>query len=242
MNPPTLVVIPTYNEASNVLAMIERVRTATPQVDLLIVDDNSPDGTAGLVERAAASDSRIHLLLRPGKAGLGAAYRAGFSWALERDYQVLVEMDADGSHQPEQLPRLLAAIDDADLVIGSRWVPGGAVVNWPVGRKILSLGGNLYTRICLGISIRDATGGFRAFRASAIQHIGMLDGTSQGYVFQVDNTYRAVRAGLRVVEVPIEFVERTAGQSKMSRAIIVEAMASVTWWSIKHRLLRRPLN
>ena len=178
--------------------MIERVRTATPQVDLLIVDDNSPDGTAGLVERAAASDSQIHLLLRPGKAGLGAAYRAGFSWALERDYQVLVEMDADGSHQPEQLPRLLAAIDNADLVIGSRWVPGGAVVNWPVGRKILSLGGNLYTRICLGIPVRDATGGFRAFRASAIQRIGMLDGTSQGYVFQVDNTYRAVRAGLRV--------------------------------------------
>ena len=134
MNLPTLVVIPTYNEASNVLAMIERVRTATPQVDLLIVDDNSPDGTADLVKQTATSDSRIHLLSRPGKAGLGAAYRAGFAWALERDYQVVVEMDADGSHQPEQLPRLLAAIDDADLVIGSRWVPGGAVVNWPVGQ------------------------------------------------------------------------------------------------------------
>ena len=242
MNLPTLVVIPTYNEASNVLAMIERVRTATPQVDLLIVDDNSPDGTADLVEQAATSDSRIHLLSRPGKAGLGAAYRAGFAWALERDYQVVVEMDADGSHQPEQLPRLLSAIDNADLVIGSRWVPGGAVINWPVSRKILSLGGNLYTRICLGISIRDATGGSRAFRASAIQRIGMLDSTSQGYVFQVDNTYRAVRADLRVVEVPIEFVERSAGDSKMSKAIILEAMASVTWWSIKYRLLRRPLN
>lgn len=241
MNQSTLVVIPTYNEASNVVEIIDRVRKSAAHVDVLIVDDNSPDGTASLVSQTATTDPHVHLLSRPGKGGLGAAYRAGFGWGLERGYQVLVEMDADGSHQPEQLPSLLSAIDHADVVIGSRWVPGGAVVNWPLSRKVLSLGGNLYTRICLGISVRDATGGFRVFRASAVQRIDMLNGSTQGYVFQVDNTYRSIRHQLRVVEVPIEFVERVAGDSKMSRAIVLEAMASVTWWAIKYRLLRRPL-
>lgn len=241
MDVKTLVVIPTYNEASNILSMLARVRASTPQVHILVVDDNSPDATADLVRKAAKDDAGIYLLARPGKGGLGAAYRAGFAWGLDHGYEVLVEMDADGSHQPEQLPRLLAAIEDADLVIGSRWVPGGEVVNWPLSRKILSLGGNLYTRICLGISVRDATAGYRAFRSDAVKRINMLSGSSQGYVFQVDNTFRAAKAGLRIVEVPIEFIERVSGVSKMSKAIVIEAMASVTLWALRYRLLRRPL-
>lgn len=236
----TLVAMPTYNESANLESMLLRILAATPEVNVLVVDDNSPDGTGQLADAFAARDSRVHVLHRPGKGGLGAAYRAGFQWGLDHDYEVLVEMDADGSHQPEQLPLLLEAIEDADLVIGSRWVPGGSVVNWPLSRKILSLGGNLYTRICLGVRTQDATGGFRAFRATAVQRIGMLQGSAQGYVFQVDNTYRAHRAGLRIVEVPIEFVERVAGVSKMSRAIVIEAMASVTVWALKYRVLRRP--
>ena len=237
----SLVVMPTYNESANIESMLQRIHTATPEVHVLVVDDNSPDGTGDIADGIAARDERVHVLHRPGKGGLGAAYRAGFAWGLENDYDVLVEMDADGSHQPEQLPRLLEAVTSADLVIGSRWVPGGSVVNWPLSRKILSLGGNLYTRICLGIKTKDATGGYRAFTAEAVTKIGMLTGSAQGYVFQVDNTYRAHRAGLRVVEVPIEFVERVAGVSKMSRAIVLEAMLSVTVWALKYRVLRQPM-
>jgi len=238
----TLVVMPTYNESANLDSMLNRILASTPDSNVLVVDDNSPDGTGSMADNRAASDPRIHVLHRPGKGGLGAAYRAGFAWGIEHHYEVLVEMDADGSHQPEQLHLLLSAMNDADLVIGSRWVSGGTVVNWPMSRKVLSLGGNLYVRLMLGIPTRDATGGYRAFRREAVDRIGMLRGTAQGYVFQVDNTYRAHRAGLRVTEVPIEFVERVAGISKMSRAIVIEAMASVTVWAIKYRVLRRRLN
>lgn len=237
----TLVVMPTYNEITNLHSMIRRIQLSNPEVDILVVDDNSPDGTGKAASELSASNPHIFVLHRPGKGGLGAAYRAGFSWGIEHNYEVLVEMDADGSHQPEQLPLLLAAIPEADLVLGSRWVPGGSVVNWPLSRKVLSLGGNLYTRIMLGISIKDATGGYRAFKVETIKKIGLLEGTAQGYVFQVDNTFRTARAGLRIVEVPIEFVERVSGVSKMSKNIVVEAMLQVTVWAWKYRILRKPI-
>jgi len=241
MTSKILVVMPTYNEASNVVEMANRVLTSTPQVSLLIVDDSSPDGTGQLADALANAHNHIHVLHRPGKGGLGAAYRAGFEWGMTAGFDVLVEMDADGSHQPEQLPALLAKIDDADLVLGSRWVPGGSVVNWPMSRQLLSRGGNLYIRVMLGIDVKDATGGFRVFKVSTVEKIGLLHGTAQGYVFQVDNTYRVVKAGLRIIEVPIEFVERVSGVSKMSRNIVIEAMASVTAWAFKYRVLRSPL-
>lgn len=241
MNLRTLVVMPTYNEISNLHSMIQRIQTSNPQVDILVVDDNSPDGTGQAAQQLADSDTSVFVLHRPGKGGLGAAYRAGFAWGIDHKYDVLVEMDADGSHQPEQLPLLLEAIPDADLVLGSRWVPGGSVVNWPLSRKILSLGGNLYTRIMLGISVKDATGGFRAFKVETVHKIGLLSATAQGYVFQVDNTFRTARAGLKIVEVPIEFVERVSGVSKMSKNIVVEAMLQVTVWAWKYRFLRRPI-
>lgn len=241
MNLRTLVVMPTYNEISNLHSMIQRIQTSNPQVDILVVDDNSPDGTGQAAQQLADSDTSVFVLHRPGKGGLGAAYRAGFAWGIDHKYDVLVEIDADGSHQPEQLPLLLEAIPDADLVLGSRWVPGGSVVNWPLSRKILSLGGNLYTRIMLGISVKDATGGFRAFKVETVHKIGLLSATAQGYVFQVDNTFRTARAGLKIVEVPIEFVERVSGVSKMSKNIVVEAMLQVTVWAWKYRLLRRPI-
>ena len=233
--------MPTYNEITNIDSMVSRILQSTPEVHILVVDDNSPDGTGRAADTLAAHNNQVHVLHQPGKAGLGAAYRAGFRWGLDAGFEVLVEMDADGSHQPEQLHLLLSAIDQADLVLGSRWVLGGSVVNWPMSRKILSLGGNLYTRLLLGINIKDATGGYRAFRADAITKIGLLDGSAQGYVFQVDNTFRAVKANLRIVEVPIEFVERVSGVSKMSKNIVIEAMLQVTVWAWKYRLLRKPI-
>jgi dolichol-phosphate mannosyltransferase len=233
--------MPTYNEITNIDSMVSRILQSTPEVHILVVDDNSPDGTGRAADTLSAHNNQVHVLHQPGKAGLGAAYRAGFRWGLDAGFDVLVEMDADGSHQPEQLHLLLSAIDQADLVLGSRWVLGGSVVNWPMSRKILSLGGNLYTRLLLGINIKDATGGYRAFRADAITKIGLLDGSAQGYVFQVDNTFRAVKANLRIVEVPIEFVERVSGVSKMSKNIVIEAMLQVTVWAWKYRLLRKPI-
>jgi dolichol-phosphate mannosyltransferase len=179
---------------------------------------------------------RVHVLHRKSKAGLGAAYLAGFAWALDKDYDVLVEMDADGSHQPEQLPTLLGALSDADVVLGSRWVPGGSVVNWPLHRKYLSLGGNVYTRVLLGMPISDATGGFRAYRASALRGLDLHDVASAGYCFQIDLVWRAVRRGLVVVEVPITFIERTIGDSKMSRDIVRESLRNLTKWGLSYRL------
>lgn len=233
-----LVVIPTYNEIENLPLIVDRVRHSTPDVDILVADDNSPDGTGALADDLSAADPRVFVLHRPGKAGLGAAYLAGFTWALERGYDAVVEMDADGSHRPEDLPRLIAALADADVVLGSRWVPGGHVVNWPVSRRILSRGGNAYTRIMLRTPIRDATGGYRIFRATALERLGLDDVESQGYCFQVDLVWRAVQRGLVVREVPIIFVERERGTSKMSRSIVIEALAKVTQWGIADRLGR----
>jgi dolichol-phosphate mannosyltransferase len=237
-----LVVMPTYNEIGNLHSMLDRIHLNNPDVDVLVVDDNSPDGTGKSAQERSNQDTWLHVLHQPGKAGLGAAYRAGFAWGLQRNYDVLVEMDADGSHQPEQLPLLLQAIPDADLVLGSRWIKGGSVVNWPLSRKILSLGGNLYTRLMLGISVKDATGGYRAFKAETIRTIHLLDRTTQGYIFQVENTYQAVKRGLIVKEVPIEFVERVVGASKMSNAIVIEALTRVTLWGLRNRILRRPID
>ncbi len=177
----------------------------------------------------------MHVLHRPGKAGLGAAYGAGFEWGLAREYDVLVEMDADGSHAPEQLPRLLAALDGADVVLGSRWVPGGSVLNWPRSREVLSRGGNLYARLALGIGLRDATGGYRAYKRVVLEHIDYAAISSEGYCFQVDLAWRVLRAGYRIVEVPITFAERERGESKMSGAIVREAFVRVTQWGLRHR-------
>ena len=237
-----LVIVPTYNEAPNLLGVVGRLREAVPYADVLIADDNSPDGTGDLADGLAGDDSQVHVLHRPGKSGLGAAYLAGFDWGLERGYDVLVEMDADGSHRPEDLPRLLAALKDnggtADLVLGSRWVPGGAVVNWPATRKLISRGGTLYAKVALGIPIRDATGGFRAFRADTLRGLDTGSVASQGYCFQIDLAWRAVQRGFTVVEVPITFVEREHGVSKMSRGIVAEALWRVTAWGFEHRVAK----
>ncbi|WP_370613943.1 polyprenol monophosphomannose synthase [Mumia qirimensis] len=232
----TLVVIPTYNEVENIASIVGRVRSAEPEVDVLVVDDGSPDGTGAIADRLAAADDAVHVMHRTAKNGLGAAYLAGFAWGLDRSYDVLVEMDADGSHQPEQLHRLLAAIDaGADLVLGARWVDGGEVVNWPKRREVLSRGGNTYARLALGLSLRDATGGYRAFRATVLRDILDAEVASHGYCFQVDLARRAVRAGYDVREVPITFVERVAGESKMDGAIVREALVRVTGWAVQDR-------
>jgi dolichol-phosphate mannosyltransferase len=231
-----LVIIPTYNEAATIREAVEGVRSAVPTADVLVVDDSSPDGTGEIADSLAELDSRLHVLHRPVKDGLGRAYVAGFQWGLERSFDTFVEMDGDGSHRPAELPRLLAALSDADLVLGSRYVRGGRVVDWPWHREVLSRGGNLYTRLALGIPLRDATGGYRAYRAGALRQVSLDTVASAGYCFQVDLAWRAVRAGLRVTEVPITFVERTEGTSKMSGAIVREALWQVTRWGIAYRL------
>lgn len=233
-----LVIIPTYNEAENVRAIVERTRTAVPEAHVLIADDNSPDGTGGIADELAGADPAVKVLHRAGKEGLGAAYLAGFTWGIEHGYGVLVEMDADGSHQPEELPRLLTALKNADLVLGSRWLPGGRVVNWPKSRELLSRGGSTYSRLLLDVPIRDVTGGFRAFRAETLSGLGLDEVSSQGYCFQVDLARRALGAGYTVVEVPITFVERERGDSKMSKDIVVEALWRVTAWGVGARVGR----
>jgi dolichol-phosphate mannosyltransferase len=219
--------------------MAARVRGAVPDADLLVVDDNSPDGTGDLADKLAAEDPHIHVLHRAGKAGLGAAYIAGFRWALDRGYGALVEMDADGSHRPEELPRLLDALAGADLVLGSRYVPGGSVLNWAKSRELLSRAGNTYARVMLGVKLKDATGGYRAYRAEALRSIALDEVQSQGYCFQIDLARRVIQAGLPVAEVPITFVEREHGSSKMSRAIVLEALWRVTVWGLTSRRWRR---
>ncbi|MGH3333729.1 MAG: polyprenol monophosphomannose synthase [Nocardioidaceae bacterium] len=231
-----VVVIPTYNEAQNIRWVVGRLREAVPHIDVLIVDDGSPDGTGEIADKLAALDPQVHVLHRTEKAGLGAAYLHGLSVALAKGYDVIGEMDADGSHQPEQLPRLLEAMEaGADLVLGSRWVPGGSVVDWPLSRKVLSRGGNIYARLLLGTPLKDSTGGFRLFRRSALEAIGYESVASFGYCFQIDLAWRAIQAGLTVTEVPIEFVERVQGDSKMNSSIALESLARVTSWGFKAR-------
>jgi dolichol-phosphate mannosyltransferase len=233
-----LVIIPTYDEAENIKPIVQRVRTSVPDAHVLIADDNSPDGTGKLADELANTDDRVHVLHRKGKEGLGAAYLASFQWGIDEGYGVLVEMDADGSHQPEELPRLLTALKGADLVLGSRWVAGGRVVNWPKSREILSRGGSTYSRLMLDVPIRDVTGGYRAFRKETLEGLGMAEVASAGYCFQVDLAWRAVKAGFHVVEVPITFVERERGDSKMSRSIVVEALWRVTAWGVGARVAK----
>jgi len=230
-----VVIIPTYNERENLPLITARLRAAVPEAHVLVADDNSPDGTGAIADDLVASDDHVHVMHRRGKEGLGAAYLSGFDWALENGYDVVVEMDADGSHQPEQLPRLLDALRGADLVLGSRWVPGGSVVNWPKSREALSRGGSLYTRMMLGVPMKDATGGYRAFRADTLRRIDLTGVESAGYCFQVELGWRAVKAGMHVREVPIDFVERELGDSKMSQKIVVEALWRVTVWGAQDK-------
>ena len=232
----TLTIIPTYNEIDALPRTLDRLRSAVPDSDVLIVDDNSPDGTGNLADEMSARDGQIHVLHRTHKNGLGGAYIAGFRWGLAREYDAFVELDADGSHQPEQLPGLLAALDRADLVIGSRWVPGGAVVNWPVHREIISRCGSYYSRSMLGLKVRDITAGFRVFRRSTLEAIDLDSIESVGYGFQVDMTFRVARQGMTIREMPITFVERTMGESKMSSGIVCEAVKNVTRWGLRARM------
>src|SRR5580700_7214146 len=228
--------MPTYNERQNLESIAGRVRAALPEADLLIVDDNSPDGTGDIADKLAEADPHIEVMHRTEKAGLGKAYMAGFAWALQRGYDVVVEMDADGSHLPEHLPVLVGALAHADLSIGSRWVRGGKVVNWPKSREALSRGANIYTRLMLGLDVRDATAGFRAYRASTLRRINLDQVQSTGYCFQIDLTLQVAQAGMKIVEVPITFVEREYGASKMSNSIILEAFWRVAQWGVAQRL------
>jgi len=227
-----VIVMPTYNERQNLEIMASRVREAVPDADLLVVDDNSPDGTGDLADKLAEKDPHVQVMHRTEKAGLGRAYVAGFTWALEGGYDLIVEMDADGSHRPEDLPKLLAAVDQADAVIGSRYVPGGTVVNWPKSREFLSKGANIYNRIMLGVRVRDATGGFRVYRAATLRKIDLNGIESAGYCFQIDMTLRVLQGGMEIKEVPITFVERERGASKMSNTVIIEAFTRVARWGV----------
>lgn len=236
----TLVIIPTYNECDNLLTIVSRLHDAAPDVHLLIVDDGSPDGTGALADELALADpDRVHVMHRACKEGLGAAYLAGFEWGLNRQYSVIVEMDADGSHAPEELYRLLEAIDaGADVAIGSRYVPGGEVRNWPRRRLMLSRTANGYSRILLGVDIHDITAGYRAYRREVLEKIDLVAVDSKGYGFQVDLTWRSINAGFTVVEVPITFTEREHGVSKMDGSTIREAIVKVAQWGLRARLDR----
>ena len=228
----TLVIVPTYNEVDNVEPLEARLRAAFPKAHILFVDDNSSDGTRTRLHRLlAAHPDRIHLIERSGKLGLGTAYIAGFRWALDRDYEAIVEMDADHSHDPADVPRLVKGLETADAVIGSRYVSGGGTVNWGVGRKLISRGGSIYGRAILGLSIADLTGGFNAWRRRVLEKIDIGAVESRGYAFQIELKYRAATAGFRILELPILFTERRAGQSKMSGMIVIEAMLRV--WKLR---------
>ncbi len=230
----TLVIIPTYNESENITWITKAILENQPGVNILVADDNSPDGTGQIADELAAGDERIFVLHREGKQGLGAAYRAGFAWGIERGYDVLVEMDADGSHRPEDLGKLLdSAATGAALTLGSRWVPGGSVVNWPKRREWLSRGASLYARTLLGLKVKDTTAGFRAFQRETLETIDLDAVVSQGYCFQIDMTRHVTAAGLDVKEVPITFVERIHGQSKMSFDIMREALVKVAVWGVE---------
>jgi len=238
-SPPrrALVCLPTYNERENLRPMVQAIHRAVPSVDILVIDDNSPDGTGQIADDLAAHDTRVHVLHRAGKEGLGRAYLAGFAWALARDYGLVLEMDCDFSHDPRYLPSLLAAAERADLALGSRYVPGGGTVNWGLARKLISRGGSLYARLILGLAVRDLTGGFKCFRREVLEAIDLPTVECTGYAFQIELTFRAARAGFRVEEVPIVFVDRRVGHSKMSRRIVLEAVRKV--WSIRFSAFAR---
>jgi dolichol-phosphate mannosyltransferase len=231
-----LVIIPTYNEANNLTQIVPRVLEQDARLEVLVVDDNSPDGTGALADRLAAENPRVHVVHREGKQGLGTAYRAGFRWALERDYAYVFEMDADLSHDPKHLPAFLEAIQDADLVLGSRYLHGrAAVVNWPMGRLLLSYFANIYARVVTGMRLYDATGGFKCFRRKVLETVDLKAVRSNGYSFQIEMSFRAWRAGFRIKEIPIVFVDRAAGRSKMSGAIVREAIFMV--WRLRLQAL-----
>ncbi|MEU6250703.1 polyprenol monophosphomannose synthase [Glycomyces sp. NPDC047010] len=233
---PAVVAIPTYNERDNIEATVQAALDGCPGIDVLVVDDTSPDGTGDLADAIAARESRVHVLHRAEKQGLGAAYLAAFAWAAERGYRVVVEMDADGSHDPADLPRLLDAIDaGAELSIGSRYIPGGSVRNWALHRLALSRCAGIYTRAMLGLRVQDVTAGYRAYRLDALQKLQLDTVNSVGYCFQIDLTWRAVKAGFTISEIPIVFTERRAGASKMNGAITIEALWNVTVWGFAHR-------
>jgi dolichol-phosphate mannosyltransferase len=233
----TLIVLPTYQEAANVAAVLRRVRASMPVAQVLVVDDASPDGTADLVAAVADELGGIDMIRRPGKSGLGSAYRAGFRWGLDRDFDVIVEMDADLSHDPADLTRLLAAVEDgADLALGSRYVAGGSIPVWSAYRRTISRQGNRYAAAMLRLPVADATSGFRAYRASILARLDLQTVTADGYGFQIELVYRVARLGGRIVEIPIKFTERVHGESKMSGGIVAEAWLLVSWWGIRDRL------
>ncbi len=233
-----LVVLPTYNEAENIVEVLGRVREAVPEADVLVVDDGSPDGTGDIAEKWGSEHGGLQVLRRSEKSGLGSAYRAGFANGLAHGYDILVEMDSDLQHDPAMLPALIHAVDDgADLAIGSRYVPGGAVPGWKLSRRLISQAGNLYAGIVLGMHVRDATAGFRAYSAGAIASIDLERVKADGYGFQIEMAYAVSRRGGRIVEVPITFGERARGTSKMSSNIVFEALAMVTWWGLRDRVL-----
>lgn len=231
MGTKALVIVPTYNEALNIRPLVDAVLAQDPRIEMLVVDDNSPDGTGRIADELAAADPRVHVLHRAGKEGLGKAYLAAFAWALARDYGLVLEMDCDFSHDPKYLPSMLAAAEHADLVLGSRYVKWGGTVNWGALRKVISRGGSLYARTILGLSVRDLTGGFKCFRREVLEGIELPTVQCSGYAFQIELTWRAVRRGFRVQEIPIVFEDRRVGQSKMSRRILIEAVRKV--WSIR---------
>ncbi len=233
---PALVCLPTYDEADNLGPIVEAILAATPDVDVLVVDDNSPDGTGRLADQIAAREPRVQVLHRAGKEGLGKAYLAGFAWALQRGYALVLEMDADFSHDPRYLPAMLEKARQADLVLGSRNVPGGGTVNWSLARRLLSRGGSLYARSILGLPVRDLTGGFKCFHREVLEAIDLTTVECSGYAFQIELTFRAFRKGFRVAEIPIVFVDRRVGRSKMSRRIVLEAVRKV--WSIRFSRFR----
>ena len=228
-------IVPTYNERESLPVIVSGIRQAEPDVHILIADDNSPDGTGEVADGISSADNSVAVLHRTAKAGLGAAYLDAFAWAKSNGFSVVVEMDADGSHRPQDLTKILDALTNNDVVLGSRWIKNGKVVNWSKSREVLSRGGNLYTRMWLGIPLHDATGGFRAYRMSALDVMTIDQVESQGYCFQVDMAWRAVKANLRVAEVPITFVERELGESKMDGSIVKEALWRVTQWGIEKR-------
>jgi len=229
----TLIIIPTYNERENLEPLLERIFANVPGAEVLIVDDNSPDGTGAVADQAAARDSRVHVMHRAGKQGLGSAYVAGFRYAIERDYEAIFEMDADFSHNPESLPVFLRELENADLVLGSRYLNGVTVVNWPIKRLILSYSANVYSRVITGMRVKDLTGGYKCFRRRVLEAIDWERVRSDGYAFQIEITFKAWRKGFRIREIPILFVDRTAGESKMSRRIVHEA----AWMVWRLRLL-----